>query len=322
MFLVKLVLKKIEEMYMDRKSLWQQLFITKPTKVQRIDCYHGVNIVIKRDDLNHKWVQGNKLRKLKYNLKRAIDEKYQGIATFGGAWSNHILATATAANCCGLESIGFIRGDELKDNQHKWSETLKNTEKQGMRFVFLNRQDYRLKLNSPMVKSFIQQSQSKLYFIPEGGSNQLALKGVVEVIDELKEQIEEPSHLISACGTGGTLSGLIDGISKQGWKTQVLGIPVLKNGEFLSKDIEELSNCHQKVEWDLCCDYHAGGYAKMNGKTLSFAKEFTLNNQIELDKIYTAKSFYAAYDLINKDKIAAGSNVVILHTGGLQGGTV
>lgn len=307
---------------MNRKILWQQLFITKPTKVESIGCYRGVSIVVKRDDLNHKLVQGNKLRKLKYNFKHAIDEEYQGVATFGGAWSNHILATSTAANSCGLESIGFIRGDELKDNQHKWSDTLKKAEKQGMRFVFLNRQDYRLKLKSPLVRSFIRQSQSKLYFIPEGGSNQLALKGVVEIIDELKEQIEEPSHIISACGTGGTLAGLIDGISKQGWQTQVLGIPVLMGGEFLYKDVENLSNCHQKIEWKLFCDYHAGGYAKMNEKTLSFAQEFTLNNQIDLDKIYTAKSFYAAYDLINKGKIEVGSNLVILHTGGLQEGTV
>lgn len=307
---------------MDKKNLWEQLFISNATKIQSIDCYLGVNIVVKRDDLNHNLVQGNKLRKLKYNFKQAIDQNYKEIMTFGGAWSNHILATASAANYCGIKSIGFIRGDELKENKHKWSDTLKSAENNGMEFVFLNRQDYRLKFNSSLVKTYIQQSKTNLYSIPEGGSNQLAIKGVIEIVDELKQQRGEPSHIVSACGTGGTLAGLIDGVAKQGWRTRVLGVPVLKGGEFLRQDIEGLSNHHPKVKWKLYYDYHAGGYAKMNEETLNFAKEFTLKNKINLDKIYTAKTFYATYDLINKGEIPAGSNVVILHTGGLQGGVV
>ena len=143
---------------------------------------------------------------------------------------------------------------------------------------------------------------------------------MIEVVDELNDQIKEPSIIISACGTGGTLAGLIDGVFKQGWKTRVMGIPVLKGGEFLLKDIKNLSESHSKVNWQLFCDYHAGGYAKMNEQTLNFAKEFTHKNKIKLDKVYTAKAFYAAYDLIKKGEIAEGSHVVILHTGGLQGG--
>ncbi|MCF6319857.1 MAG: 1-aminocyclopropane-1-carboxylate deaminase/D-cysteine desulfhydrase, partial [Proteobacteria bacterium] len=120
----------------------------------------------------------------------------------------------------------------------------------------------------------------------------------------------------------GTLAGLIDGVAKGGWKTKILGVPVLKGGEFLQHDIENLCKYHNNTQWKLYCDYHAGGYAKMDNKTRCFAQKFTNNNGIKLDKIYTAKTFYAAYDLIKKGQIPKGSKIVILHTGGLQGGTV
>ncbi len=309
---------------MNKKQQWQKLFYQKlaPTPVERLEKYLGTTIFVKRDDLNHPLVQGNKLRKLKYNFKQAIDENYTTVATFGGAWSNHILATATAANYCGLNSVGFIRGEELKSNRSKWSTTLQSAEQKGMRLVFLNRQDYRLKYMAPIVQAVLRESYNKVYLVPEGGSNLLAIKGVEEIIEELKQQMDEPTHIISACGTGGTLAGLIDGVAKQGWKTKVLGIPVLKGGEFLQQEIQSLSTQFKRIEWKLYCDYHAGGYAKMDNKTLEFAHNFTKNTRIKLDKIYTAKVFYAAYDLIKKGEIPEDSKVVILHTGGLQGGVI
>lgn len=309
---------------MNQNSNWKNLFASKPgpTPLECLQDYLEVSIWVKRDDLNHCLVQGNKLRKLKYNFKQAIEECHSKVATFGGAWSNHILATAVAAQLCGIKSVGFIRGDELKHNRKKWSDTLKSAEEKGMQLVFLSRQEYRLKSLAATVKDFIEDSEDKLYFIPEGGSNALALQGVEEIIGELKLQIDEPTHIVSACGTGGTLAGLIDGVANQGWKTKVLGIPVLKGGEFLKKDIEKLSKYHNQVDWELYGDYHAGGYAKLDNKTLKFAQEFSNKTAIKLDKIYTAKAFYAAYDLIKNGDIAKGSKVVILHTGGLQGGVI
>ncbi|MCF6318864.1 MAG: cysteine desulfhydrase, partial [Proteobacteria bacterium] len=174
---------------MTQNQKWQQLFNPKPSPVEHLGNYLGVDVSVKRDDLNHSLVQGNKLRKLKYNLKLAILEKYRCVATFGGAWSSHILATATAASYCGLDSIGFIRGDELKFSKNKWSTTLKSAEQQGMKLVFLSRQDYRLKLTAPPVKSILEESQNKVYLIPEGGSNSLAVQGVEEIIVEMKQQI-------------------------------------------------------------------------------------------------------------------------------------
>lgn len=307
---------------MNKLIKWQKNFELKPTPIDTLNQSQGVSIAVKRDDLNHETIQGNKLRKLKYNLKFALENNYRTIATFGGAWSNHIVATAKAANLCDLQSIGFIRGDELEKPEAKWSETLKASAGYGMQLIFLSRQEYRLKQSSKMVASFINNHNSSIYMIPEGGSNDLALIGVAQIIGELAQQIDEPSHIVAACGTGGTLAGLIDGVVKQEWNTKIIGIPVLKGAAYLNDEVKKLSKHHNQANWKLYCDYHAGGYAKINQKTLQFAKEFTLENKINLDKIYNAKSFYATFDLIDKGKIPMGSSVVILHTGGLQGGII
>ncbi len=307
---------------MKNPSKWQRLFCPGITVIDQVARYKGVDISIKRDDLNHKIIQGNKLRKLKYNIEYALKKNYTSIATFGGAWSNHVIATAAAAHSCGLSSIGFIRGHELKDKPHKWSQTLVQAQRYGMQLIFLSRLEYKEKYQAQSVKSYIASLPAAPYLIPEGGSNQLALKGVADIIVELKQQVNPPTHIITACGTGGTLAGLIDGVATACWQTTVLGIPVLKGGEYLQQEVEKLSSHHRKGKWRLYCDYHAGGYAKTNQDTLNFAEKFSRNTKIPLDKIYTSKSFYAAYDLIDRGKITPGSRLIILHTGGLQGGVI
>ncbi|MBL4659115.1 MAG: 1-aminocyclopropane-1-carboxylate deaminase/D-cysteine desulfhydrase [Alcanivoracaceae bacterium] len=305
---------------MKKPSKWQRLFCQKTTTVGQLARYKGVNISIKRDDLNHKIIQGNKLRKLKYNIEYALKNNYTSIATFGGAWSNHVIATAAAAHLCHLSSIGFIRGHELKDNPHKWSQTLAQAQQYGMQLIFLSRLEYKKKYQAQSVKNHIAKLPSAPYLIPEGGSNQLAIKGVADIIVELNQQVNEPTHILTACGTGGTLAGLIDGVAKASWQTTVIGIPVLKGGEYLQQEIETLSTYHHKVKWQLYCAYHAGGYAKTSKVVLDFAKKFSHDTQIPLDRVYTSKSFYAAYDLIDRGEITPGSHLIILHTGGLQGG--
>jgi 1-aminocyclopropane-1-carboxylate deaminase/D-cysteine desulfhydrase-like pyridoxal-dependent ACC family enzyme len=301
---------------------WTHLFNPEITPLQAMGNYHGVDVWIKRDDLNHTTIQGNKLRKLKFNINYAIQNNYQCIATFGGAWSNHIVATAKAASLCGLKSVGFIRGDELENKPEKWSTSLIQAYESGMQLVFLNRQEYRQKLNGISVEKFIEDSPYSTYTIPEGGSNTLALQGVSEIIDELTQQIKEPSHIILACGTGGTLAGIIDGVADHNWQTKVIGISVLKGANYLTNEVKSLSMHHDKVNWQISHDYHAGGYAKINDLTEHFALDFSNKTGVILDKIYTSKAFYGAYDLIKLGEIQANSRIVIIHTGGLQGGAI
>lgn len=301
-------------------ALWNQVFCPAHTHLQRLKSINRVKIWVKRDDLNHLVIQGNKLRKLKYNIKEAIEKGYNRLVTFGGAYSNHLLATAQAAHSCDFASLGFVRGDELEKQPHKWSQTLLQAESLGMKFVFLNRQEYRLKAESNAVKQQLKNNGLQSFLIPEGGSNPAAIQGVKETLDELQQQNMTPTHIICACGTGGTLAGLIEGAAHHKMKTQIIGIPVLKGAEFLSKEIIDLSPNQAQVQWQLNHNYHAGGYAKSNQETTDFARGFRLNNNMVLDKIYTSKSFYAAYDLIKTGEIKPNSSVVIIHTGGLQGG--
>lgn len=313
-------------LYMVDLIKWKKLFCINSTPIENLESYCDVSVAIKRDDLNHPIIQGNKLRKLKYNLQYAIVNKKTCIATFGGAWSNHVVATAKASYLCGLESIGFIRGDELHNKPHLWSKTLHNANKYNMNLIFLSRKEYRLKQNSKVVKQVFVDNENKVHLVPEGGSNAMALKGISEIIGELEHQNQNPTHIITACGTGGTMAGLINGVAESNWNTKIIGIPVLKNGTFLKQDINDLlsvknSNKHL-VNWELFDSYHFGGYAKTNQELIDYGVGFFKKTGVKLDKIYTAKSFYAAYDLITKGEINANSEVLILHTGGLQGGSI
>lgn len=302
------------------KQNWQQTFCRSPTPLQKISSQKSIEIYVKRDDLNHAHIQGNKLRKLKHNIKQALDNKQQQLATFGGAYSNHIIAVAHAAQICGIESLGFIRGEELELKPEKWSQTLLKAQSLGMQLKFLNRKEYRKKQDSMAVINTLENSNLKTLLIPEGGSNDAAIVGVKEIIDEIHLQNLSPTYIICACGTGGTLAGLIEGVAQHKMKTHIIGIPVLKGAEFLKNEIIKLAPNHTQVHWHTNHDYHAGGYGKNNQETLNFAAKFRQANNISLDKIYTSKAFYAAYDLINKGEIKPNSSVVIIHTGGLQGG--
>lgn len=304
-------------------SKWQQLFCTEITPIQSLPDFQGIKLLVKRDDLNHPFVQGNKLRKLKFNFLDAINNEFSKIATFGGAWSNHILATAHAAKICSLDCIGFIRGDELQNKPYLWSKTLSDAHELGMELIFLRRDEYRLKLQSQQVKLALKEQAEGSYFIPEGGSNSLALTGVSETIPELIQQMDQPTHIITAVGTGGTLAGLVKGVSKTPWnKTKIIGIPVLKNALSLQKEIEFLISNNYQGNWKLYGSYHCGGYAKTNKALCQFGSDFVHKTGIDLDRIYTSKSFYAAYNLIQIGEIPVNSRVLILHTGGLQGGSI
>lgn len=266
-----------------------------------------ISLYIKREDLLHPYVSGNKLRKLKYNLLQAKNENKQTLLTFGGAFSNHILAVAAAGKEQGFETIGIIRGEELQDKISE-NPTLQKAQDFGMVFKFVGREIYREK-NNP---EFIQQLAEKFghfYLIPEGGTNDLAVKGCEEILTATDEKFD---YICCAVGTGGTISGLIN-CSKN--SQQVLGFPAL-NGDFLREDICKFVS---KLNWDLITAYHFGGYAKVSEELILFINEFYQKHKIPLDPIYTGKMMFGVMDLIDKNYFPENSKILVIHTGGLQG---
>ena len=280
----------------------------------------GVDVWVKREDLNHPIIQGNKLRKLKYNLQAATDNGYKTLVTFGGAYSNHLLATAFAANQADIPVVGVVRGDELKNNQSVWSETLYQCQQLGMQLHFVNRSEYRQKQHSSVILELINNLE-QAYIIPEGGSNELAVTGMAELVSDLAKQIKPPSHIICPVGTGGTLAGIIQGVKQQSWNCQVLGVVVLKGLHSVKEDINQwLGGDCDTVKWQLINDFHCGGYAKATPELAGFCVGFTQQHDIKLDKIYNSKSFYALAQMIKNGRIQTTDTPLIVHTGGLQGG--
>lgn len=298
-------------------NLWENQPITP---CQTVEMF-GVKITVKRDDLNHPIVQGNKLRKLKYNLLAAQQLNSTHVITFGGAYSNHLLATAFATQSMGLSSIGVVRGDELANRPETWSETLHHCKKLGMHLEFVSRSDYRLKTQSKAFKILIQ-AYPNHYILPEGGSNSLALEGVAELVEELQMQLSEPpTHLFCPVGTGGTLAGLIKGVGNNSWECKVIGVCVLKGLHGVNKYINQwLKHEDELPEYTILENYHGGGYAKNTPELIQFSGEFKQKHQIPLDKIYNNKTFYALLQMIQSGQITNSDRPLIIHTGGLQGG--
>ena len=279
-----------------------------------------VEVTVKRADLNHPIIQGNKLWKLKYNLEQAHLAGCDGLLTFGGAYSNHLLATAQAAQLLGMQATGVVRGDELANNRANWSSTLKQCEQLGMQLLFVSREEYRLKAQSSPVQSLLS-TGVKRWIIPEGGSNQFAIRGVAEMIQETAQQLSSPSHLFCPVGTGGTLAGLIVGVSQSAWQCQVLGVGVLKGLQPVKHDIDQWLTAHEvNCEWSILSQFHAGGYHKSSPELVRFCQGFKQQHDIQLDKIYNAKSFFALSALIASGEITPQDKPLIIHTGGLQGG--
>ena len=267
----------------------------------------SIVLTIKREDLLHPLISGNKYRKLKYNLLHAKEKGYKTLLTFGGAFSNHILAVAAAGKENGFETIGVIRGEELSE---KWKQnpTLQLANQLGMRFKFVSREAYRTKDTIDFTKN-LEKDFGVFYTIPEGGTNELAIKGCEEILTEQDRTFD----IVCTCvGTGGTIAGLIN-TAKQ--NQQVLGFSALK-GDFLNTEIENLT---KKQGWKLITDYHFGGYGKVNEKLITFINDFKTETGIPLDPIYTGKMLFGLLDMIKNDSFAKGTKILAIHTGGLQG---
>lgn len=266
-----------------------------------------VKVFIRREDLIHPFVSGNKFRKLKYNLLQATKESHDTLLTFGGAYSNHIAATAYAGKEKGFQTIGIIRGDELASKIEE-NPTLKFAQECGMKFEFVSREEYRLKDTANFIAN-LNEKYGSYYLIPEGGTNTYAVSGCEEI---LTNEDANYDYICCSVGTGGTIAGISNSASET---QKVLGFPSLK-GDFLQKDI---CNFATKENFKLISDYHFGGYGKVNEELIAFINSFYKENKIPLDPIYTGKMFFGVIDLIKKNYFPEKSKILLIHTGGIQG---
>ncbi|MBD2414893.1 1-aminocyclopropane-1-carboxylate deaminase [Nostoc calcicola FACHB-389] len=282
----------------------------------------GVNLSVLRLDVMHPWVNGNKWFKLKYNLLEAKQKNFTRLLTFGGAYSNHIYATAAVGNLLGFHTIGLIRGEE----KLPLNPTLSFAVQQGMELVYLSRQMYRQR-NTTALDEYLRQRFGEVFIIPEGGNNLNGVRGCTEIISEAMPTADYAfDYICLACGTATTLAGIALSLH-QGQKA--IAFPVLKNGAFLGEEIENLltnylasglpSPYTSPASWELMCDYHFGGYAKVNQQLLRFSQEFSSAHGVPLDYVYTAKMFYGVMDLLQQGFFGKGKSLLLVHTGGLQG---
>jgi 1-aminocyclopropane-1-carboxylate deaminase len=271
----------------------------------------AVNLYVKREDLIHPFVSGNKWRKLKYNLLEAKSQGKDTLLSFGGAFSNHIYALAAAGSEFGFKTVGVIRGkDASEDNP-----TLSFAKNCGMEFYMIDRDEYKKKDDHDFLEK-LRRKYDDPYIIPEGGSNSLAVKGCAEIIDEINIDFD---YICCPCGTGATLAGLVAGLKGQ---KKALGFSVLKGGEFLIPDVKKLLTGYKGMRydnWSICLDYHFGGYAKTNPELSLFIERIEKQHEIIYEPIYTGKMMFGIYDLLNKGFFKPGETIICIHTGGLQG---
>ena len=284
----------------------------------------GIRLFLKRDDLlldkTAPDFNGNKWRKMKYNLIAARGKGQDTLLTFGGAYSNHIAATAAAAYLLGFKSIGIIRGERPP----VLNPTLKKVLEYGMQLEFVSRSAYREKNDSEFISNLHGQ-YGDFYLLPEGGTNGLALKGCAEIVDEIEADFHSfvpnqslPDYICCACGTGGTFAGIV---SATKGRTKAIGYAALKGG-FHTTEVENLLKKHlgnQFADWEICDDYHFGGFAKHQPLLIDFINQFKKTDNIQLEPLYTGKMLFGIFDQIEKGYFAEGSTLLAIHTGGLQG---
>jgi 1-aminocyclopropane-1-carboxylate deaminase len=268
--------------------------------------YQGVDLTIRRLDLVHPQISGNKFFKLKYNLQQALAQGKTQILTFGGAYSNHIAATAFAAHHFGLTSIGIIRGQELA--QQPLNPTLSTAAALGMQLHFVSRETYRRKAEAEYLASLSAQFPHA-YIVPEGGTNALAIQGCREILMPHHQHMDV---ICCAVGTGGTLTGLIESSHPQ---QHILGFSALK-GQFLTQEVAQLT---QHQHWSITDEFCCGGYAKTTPELLQFMHSFEQRYAIPLEPIYTAKMFFGVFRMIERGELTPQTKILLLHSGGLQG---
>jgi 1-aminocyclopropane-1-carboxylate deaminase len=270
----------------------------------------GLEVLVKRDDLLHPVISGNKWRKLKYILEHALKLDAECIVSMGGAYSNHLHALAFAGKILGLTTKAYVRGERPS----QLNPTLLDLQHWGMELNFVSRSDYR-QLRTFRDHDSLPGLRAGEYWLPEGGASELGLRGVAEIVGEIDCEYDV---LATACGTGTTLAGLIAAAPES---ARVLGVAALKGAAFLHDEVKKLlpDDCRQAANWKLLTDYHHGGFAKTTPQLLEFIRQFYDRHGIALEPVYTGKLLFAIYELVKQDYFAPGQRIVVLHTGGLQG---
>ncbi|MEV8633651.1 pyridoxal-phosphate dependent enzyme [Streptosporangium sp. NPDC051023] len=266
----------------------------------------SVRLLLKRDDLIHPHLPGNKWRKLKHNLARAAKLEHDTLLTFGGAYSNHVRAVAAAGAHFGFQTVGVIRGEE----HLPLNEVLTFATDCGMQLTYLDRTTYRAKNTRPVVEA-LREKFGRFYLLPEGGSNDLAVRGCAE----LPAEIDVPFDVICCpVGTGGTLAGIAAGLAPG---QRALGISVLRGGEFLADDVARLQAAYGKTSsnWSISHDFHAGGYAKRNADLDAFIDDFANRHEMRLDWVYVAKMMFGVFTMVERGAFPQGSVIVAVVTG-------
>lgn len=274
-----------------------------------ITASRGLQVYLLRTDLNHPHISGNKLYKLKYNLKAAHRANKQVLITFGGAFSNHIAAVAAAGKAYGFKTIGIIRGEAY----HPLNPTLQFATDQGMQLEYVSRDLYRQK---ELLLRYVQDRFGTDFFlIPEGGSNELGVEGCKEIVSQIPVHFD---HICCSCGTGTTLTGIVLSIKDT---QKAMGFQVLKAPHYIQGEVSRLLEVagQQRNNWCVFDNYHFEGYAKIKAELITFIKEFESRHRIPLDPVYTGKMMFGLYDLIHQGYFKRGETVVAVHTGGLQG---
>ena len=273
---------------------------------QNLYLHDDMTIHVKRIDLAHPTISGNKFYKLKYNLIKAKQQGIDTLISFGGAYSNHIFALAHAAKAYGFKGIGIIRGDELRNQA--LNPTLQIAQDLGMQLEFVSRNQYRAKHTSEFLTD-LKQRYPHAYIIPEGGTNPLAIKGCEEILSD--EDKQNYDVICCAVGTGGTISGIINSSSNH---QKILGFSALK-GDFL---VKEISQWTYKTNWQIFEDDYFGGYGKFNNELLTFIEKIKVDSNIPFEPIYTGKMVYRLNQLIQQNYFLPKTRILVLHTGGLQ----
>ena len=283
----------------------------KPSILTKIDDplldRYAIELWMKRDDLLHPIISGNKWRKLKYSLDHALSSGADMLISMGGSYSNHLHALAYAGKALGLKTTGFIRGEQPE----LLTPTLRDMQNWGMELKFVSRSDYRL-LRQYQGCHDLPGLKPRQFWLPEGGAQALALKGVAELVNEIDVEYD---ILCISCGTGATLAGIIDAAPEQ---VSVIGFAALKNAGFLQNDVESLLP-RPCTNWQINHNYHFSGFAKTSAELLAFIADFEYKTGIPLEPVYTGKMIYALYDLIAKHTFKPGQRIIAVHTGGLQG---
>lgn len=268
----------------------------------------NVELWLKREDLLHPRISGNKFRKLKYNLSEARKKSLSKLLTFGGAHSNHIAAVAAAGKKFDFKTIGIIRGEELAENPQKWSPSLRYASESGMKLEFISREEYRVK-DSVAYREKLKQGFGDFYLIPEGGTNEFAIRGCAEILTKTDSEFD---YICTSVGTGGTMAGILHASEEH---QQILGFSALKS-DYLLDEIQKMTG---KTNWELILNYHFGGYAKVSADLIDFINNFYRMYQIALDPVYTGKMLFGIFELATQQFFPENSRILAIHTGGIQG---